>query len=89
MTINLNNIYRATFALVIYLFIISFYSPILNFNDLYILKFLPGSEVNAFIYKIKNQSILLGYIYASINLLILIFFLYLVFKIFKKILKLK
>ena len=49
MTINLNNIYRATLALVIYLFIISFYSPILNFNDLYILKFLPGSEVNAFI----------------------------------------
>ena len=83
MTINLNNIYRATLALAIYLFIISFYLPILNFNDLYILKFLPGSEVNAFIYKIKNQSIILGYIYASINLLILIFFLYLVFKIFK------
>lgn len=82
MTINLNNINKATFFLIIYLFFISFYLPILNFNDLYILKFLPNHE--GVIYKIENQSIILGYIYVSINLVILIFFLNLIFKKFKK-----
>jgi hypothetical protein len=83
MTINLNYIYRATLSVIIYLFFISFYLPILNFNDLYILKFLPDNEEHSFIFKIENQSIILGYIYISINLIFLIFFLNLIFKKFK------
>ena len=83
--IESSKINRAIIFTILYSFFFSYFTPLLNFNDLYILKFLKESNINnttGYIFKIDNKSILIAYIYVSVNILtILIFYHFLLKKI--------
>ena len=75
--IESSQINRAIIFTILYSVFFSYFTPVLNFNDLYILKFLKGSNINnitGYIFKIDNKSILIAYIYVSVNILTILIF---------------
>ena len=49
------------------MFFVSYFIPLLNFNDLYIVKFLDVEEDYSYVLKIDNESIFKAYAYVTIN----------------------
>lgn len=68
MEIKKNKINNSIHFITFFIFFCSFFSPLLNFNDLYIIKY-EQLEPVGHVLKIDNYSILLSYLYVLLNIL--------------------
>jgi len=80
MSIKSNLIHWSIIGLFIYCISVSFFSPLLNANDLYIVKYTEIDEIVGYIFKIENQTILISYIFVLLNLLIFMVLFFLIIK---------
>lgn len=71
MEIKKNKINYSIYFIIFFIFFFSFFTPLLNFNDLYIIKF-EQLEPIGHVLKIDNHSILLSYFYVLLNILTLL-----------------
>jgi len=82
MTLDSKEINKSNIIFILYAFFISFFLPILNFNDLYIIKFLEyhllmdEDGTIGYVLKIDKESILKAYIYVLTNILIILILYY-------------
>ena len=80
--ITINKIHYYNIIFFLYTIFTSYFQPVLNFNDLYIAKFLTFDEFPYFlgyIFKLENKYIYLSYLYVVLNIIIFIALYYLFF----------
>ena len=63
---------KTTIYFITYVFFVSYFIPLLNFNDLYIVKFLDVEEDYSYVLKIDNESIFKAYAYVTINFFVVL-----------------